>query len=115
MKLMPALLLTLTLLPLGGCVVAVNSGGWDSDEEDWEERQANNIELIAGLFEDTTVTGTRDVLPAGTSDLLPGSAKLVIHPPISVNGVSAEECQQLMKETREIIASSLPPALRSAG
>ena len=62
-----------------------------------------------------TVTGTRDVLPAGTSDLLPGSAKLVIHPPVSVKGISADGCQQLMNETREIIASSLPRELRSAG
>ena len=62
-----------------------------------------------------TVTGTRDVLPAGTSDLLPGSAKLIIHPPVSVEGISAEACQRLMDETREVIASSLPAKLRSAG
>ena len=59
-----------------------------------------------------TVTGTRDVLPAGTSDLLPGSAKLVIHPPIAIDEHSAEGCQQLMDRTREVIASSLPPELR---
>jgi 1-acyl-sn-glycerol-3-phosphate acyltransferase len=62
-----------------------------------------------------TVTGTRDVLPAGTSDLLPGSAKLIIHPAVSVDGIPAEHCQQLMDATREIIASSLPLGLRSAG
>ena len=34
-----------------------------------------------------TVTGTRDVLPAGTSDLMPGSARLIIHPPVPVDDV----------------------------
>jgi 1-acyl-sn-glycerol-3-phosphate acyltransferase len=62
-----------------------------------------------------TVTGTRDVLPAGTSDLLPGSATLIIHPPVSVAGVSSENCQQLIDETREVIASSLPAEFRSSG
>ena len=55
-----------------------------------------------------TVTGTRDVLPAGTSDLLPGSARLVIHPPIPVEGLGADACDQLIEETRSVIASSLP-------
>lgn len=62
-----------------------------------------------------TVTGTREVLPAGTSDLLPGSAKLIIHPPISVEGLTADGCQRLMDETRETIASSLPAELSSTG
>ncbi len=56
-----------------------------------------------------TVTGTRDVLPANTSDLLPGSARLIIHEPISVEGVTAKECQELSDRVRKVIASSLPP------
>jgi 1-acyl-sn-glycerol-3-phosphate acyltransferase len=55
-----------------------------------------------------TVTGTRDVLPAGTSDLLPGSARLVIHPPVSVDGCTERDCGRLRDEVRGVIASSLP-------
>ncbi|MEJ2582111.1 MAG: lysophospholipid acyltransferase family protein [Acidobacteriota bacterium] len=55
-----------------------------------------------------TVTGTRDVLPAGTIDLMPGSARLIIHPPISVEGMTVEDCPQLSRHVREVIASSLP-------
>lgn len=55
-----------------------------------------------------TITGTRDVLPAGTSDLMPGSARLIIHPPVAVEGCTSEDCVRLRNEVREIIASSLP-------
>jgi 1-acyl-sn-glycerol-3-phosphate acyltransferase len=55
-----------------------------------------------------TVTGTRDVLPAGTSDLLPGSARLIIHEPISVDGLTATDCPHLSNQVREVIASGLP-------
>ena len=55
-----------------------------------------------------TVTGTRDVLPADTSDLMPGSARLIIHPPVSVEGKTAVDCHDLSNEVREIIASALP-------
>jgi 1-acyl-sn-glycerol-3-phosphate acyltransferase len=55
-----------------------------------------------------TITGTRDVLPAGTSDLMPGSARLVIHPPVDVEGCTSEDCDRLRTEVRKIIASSLP-------
>jgi 1-acyl-sn-glycerol-3-phosphate acyltransferase len=56
-----------------------------------------------------TVTGTRDVLPANTSDLMPGSARLIIHEPISIEGVTVEDPQELSDRVREVIASSLPP------
>ena len=55
-----------------------------------------------------TVTGTRDVLPAGTSDLMPGSARLIIHTPIPVEGLSAANCSLLSSQVREVIASALP-------
>jgi 1-acyl-sn-glycerol-3-phosphate acyltransferase len=55
-----------------------------------------------------TVTGTRNVLPAGTSDLLPGSARLIIHPPIPVDGLTANDCSRLSNQVREVIASALP-------
>jgi 1-acyl-sn-glycerol-3-phosphate acyltransferase len=56
-----------------------------------------------------TATGTRDVLPANTSDLMPGSARLIIHEPISIEGVTVEDLQELSDRVREVIASSLPP------
>jgi 1-acyl-sn-glycerol-3-phosphate acyltransferase len=55
-----------------------------------------------------TVTGTRNVLPAGTSDLMPGSARLIIHPPIPVEGLTANDCNQLSNQVREVIAAALP-------
>lgn len=55
-----------------------------------------------------TVTGTRDVLPADTSDLMPGSATLVIHQPVTIERKTTDECQQLADEVRKIIASALP-------
>ena len=55
-----------------------------------------------------TVTGTRNVLPADTSDLMPGSARLIIHPPVSVQGKTGDDCQELSDEVREIIAAALP-------
>jgi 1-acyl-sn-glycerol-3-phosphate acyltransferase len=55
-----------------------------------------------------TVTGTRDVLPAGTLDLMPGSARLIIHPPVPVEGLTASDCSELSNQVREIIASALP-------
>jgi len=55
-----------------------------------------------------TVTGTRNVLPAGTSDLMPGSARLIIHPPIPVEGLAATDYSHLSNQVREVIASGLP-------
>jgi 1-acyl-sn-glycerol-3-phosphate acyltransferase len=56
-----------------------------------------------------TVIGTRDVLPAGTSNLMPGSARLIIHEPISIESAAVNDCQELSDRVREVIASSLPP------
>ena len=55
-----------------------------------------------------TVTGTRDVLPAGTSDLMPGSARLIIHPPVPVDGVADSDSRNLSDRVRVVIASALP-------
>ncbi len=55
-----------------------------------------------------TVTGTCDVLPAHSADLMPGSARLVIHPPISTDGLTNEDIPRLMGEVHEAIASALP-------
>lgn len=57
-----------------------------------------------------TVTGARDVLPAGTTNLMPGSARLTIHPPIPVEGLTGNDCAALVDEVRSVIASRLPQA-----
>ena len=55
-----------------------------------------------------TVTGTRNVLPAATSDLMPGSARLIIHSPIPVEGLTSADCSNLSNQVRDVIASALP-------
>ena len=58
-----------------------------------------------------TVIGTRDVLPAGSLRLSPGSVRLKVHPPISPTGRSAADLEQLCTEVRQTIASALPAGL----
>ena len=54
-----------------------------------------------------TVSGTRDVLPARSADLMPGAARLVIHPPITTDGCTIDDVPRLIEEVREAIASAL--------
>jgi len=56
-----------------------------------------------------TLVGTRDVLPANTLRLFPGAIKMVIHPAIDPADKTFEE---LMDESRDVIASALPPELQ---
>lgn len=60
-----------------------------------------------------TVSGTRDVLPAGTIDLLPGRARLTIHPPVATAGLSKDDTEELAARVRDIIAAELPPSEES--
>jgi 1-acyl-sn-glycerol-3-phosphate acyltransferase len=53
-----------------------------------------------------TIRGTRDVLPAKGTDLRPGSATLTIHPPIPIDGCTTDDLTELMRRTRDVIASS---------
>ena len=55
-----------------------------------------------------TVTGTRDVLPAGTFKLRPGTVRLQIHPPISADGGLTNSVEGLQASVRQQIASALP-------
>ena len=59
-----------------------------------------------------TVVGTRDILPAKSLRLFPGSARLVIHPAIETRGMTLDDMEELMATTRSTIASALPPDLR---
>lgn len=54
-----------------------------------------------------TIVGTRDVLPSDGIDLKPGSARLIIHPPIELEGNSREEIAVLMTRVRDTIAAPL--------
>jgi len=56
-----------------------------------------------------TLVGTRDILPARSLTPFPGSVRMVIHPAIHPEG---KEVDQVLEETREAIASALPPDLR---
>lgn len=53
-----------------------------------------------------TITGTRDVLPAGTLNLYPGKATMIIHKPVDVSKYG-NDVSGLMKKTREIIQYGL--------
>lgn len=55
-----------------------------------------------------TVSGTRHILPPETRDLRPGSARLVIHPPVPVDGLGPEDAEALAARVRRAIASELP-------
>jgi 1-acyl-sn-glycerol-3-phosphate acyltransferase len=54
-----------------------------------------------------TITGTRDILPAGTLDLCPGKAKMIIHKPIDISGYHEDNMADLIKKVKEIIISGL--------
>ncbi len=56
-----------------------------------------------------SVCGTKEILPAGTLDALPGKAKLIIHPPVSIKGFSNETAADLLVKVRGIIQSGLDP------
>lgn len=54
-----------------------------------------------------TINGTRNILPKGTLDLMPGGATITVHKPISVKGYNEENMQSLMDRTRMIIKASM--------
>jgi len=54
-----------------------------------------------------TIKGTRDVLPANTIELFPGSAEVIIHDPISIEGYSEDNIDELIEKARKSIASAL--------
>ena len=56
-----------------------------------------------------TVSGTRDILPARSLRLFPGTARMIIHPAVDTRGLGVEHVEDLMARTRETIASALPP------
>ena len=58
-----------------------------------------------------TILGAGAVLPAKTTLLLPGRVRIVVHEPISVEGYSAQNIEQLMQLARTSIGTLLPADL----
>ncbi len=54
-----------------------------------------------------TINGTREVLPAGTTQLTPGDVHITVHAPIPVQGLSETDLDDLAQQSRSIIASAL--------
>jgi len=54
-----------------------------------------------------TINGTRNILPKGSLDLMPGAATMIIHRPIPVKGYYEENLHELMDRTRMIISTVL--------
>ncbi|MBN1472442.1 MAG: 1-acyl-sn-glycerol-3-phosphate acyltransferase [Syntrophaceae bacterium] len=54
-----------------------------------------------------TINGSKNILPKGSLDLMPGNVTMIIHKPISVKGYHEENLSELMDKTRMTIQSSL--------
>lgn len=54
-----------------------------------------------------TITGTRDILPSDGIDLLPGRARLMIHPPIASEGFDVSNLAPLMEKVRSVVEEPL--------
>ena len=59
-----------------------------------------------------TIVGTRDIQRPKSMMIFPGRARMIIHPPIEVDGGEAQDILALMKRTRKVIASAMPAELR---
>ncbi|HPI23697.1 MAG TPA: lysophospholipid acyltransferase family protein, partial [Spirochaetota bacterium] len=55
-----------------------------------------------------TIIGTKNILPSDTTNLMPGSARLIIHSPIPITGYTDENIEGLMDAARTTIAEGLP-------
>ena len=54
-----------------------------------------------------TILGTRHVMPKGQTAILPGRVTLLFHPPIPTAGLSQDDREALMRQTKEAIAAGL--------
>ena len=55
-----------------------------------------------------TVIGTKSILPANSSNLLPGKVRMVIHEPISIDGYDESNMAEIMDIVKKQIATALP-------
>jgi len=56
-----------------------------------------------------SISGTNRILAGGTLKLLPGHARIHIHPPIDTSTYTVDSREDLIAKTREVIASALTP------
>jgi len=54
-----------------------------------------------------TINGTRNILPKGSLDLVPGAVTMIIHKPISVEGYHENNIHELMDRTKMIMSTAL--------
>ncbi|MBN2611188.1 MAG: 1-acyl-sn-glycerol-3-phosphate acyltransferase [Bacteroidales bacterium] len=54
-----------------------------------------------------TVLNTKNILPTGTINLMPGSVKMIIHKPINIQGYTELNMPELMQNVRSVIESGL--------
>lgn len=54
-----------------------------------------------------TINGTKQILPSGSTNLLPGKAEIIIHPAIDINEYSQDHFQDLMDAARKAIESGI--------
>lgn len=50
-----------------------------------------------------TIQGTSDILPSDTTNLFPGRARMIIHPPIAIEGYDSDNIDDLIARTRQVI------------
>lgn len=55
-----------------------------------------------------TIVGTKDILPSGTMDLFPGTARMIFHTPIDSSGYNDDNIGELMDKAHAAIRSALP-------
>lgn len=58
-----------------------------------------------------TIIGTKDILPTGTVNLMPGCAKMIIHKPIDIQQYNEDQMKEIIQVARDIIAGPIqnPP------
>jgi 1-acyl-sn-glycerol-3-phosphate acyltransferase len=54
-----------------------------------------------------TINGTRKIMPSDSLNLLPGKAEIIIHPAIDINAFEPTDMNDLIAQTREIIAGGV--------
>ena len=54
-----------------------------------------------------TICGTRDILPANSIALFPGSAKIIVHRPIEITGYTEENIGEIISLSRQAIQRGL--------
>lgn len=60
-----------------------------------------------------TLVNARDILPAGSLRIRPGRVRVVVHPPLSTEGLERGQSGALRQRCRDVIAGALPPELQS--